>query len=286
MKNTRRTSSHKQEDMSETLFTVTKTPNRSTTPATKPLRPLTAYHIFFQIEREFIIQATAGPNVNDDESEKKLLRNVPNRYAATKLRPDWYLGPGKRQKKRKHRKTHGKIGFFELSRLISTRWAALEQTHPDVKKFVQGIADKEVDEYRDKEEMRQWKLAENGKSSSDHTAKKTTKKPVTKAPKKRKSASKSKAVAAKMISPPSSSNVSLDVEDISFPTTSISDDEGEDKVDYSISSISCNGHHIPSLTIKGEDLASLDPLLLFDGDLSPPQKRLRCCVSPPAFSWH
>ena len=30
----------------------------------KPMRPLTAYHIFFQIEREYIIQTTAGENAD------------------------------------------------------------------------------------------------------------------------------------------------------------------------------------------------------------------------------
>jgi len=252
---------------------------KSTTLTTKPQRPLTAYHIFFQIEREFIIQTTAGPNANgNDDSEKKLLRNVPNRYAAIKLRPDWYAGPGKRQK-RKHRKSHGKIGFFELSSLISTRWATLEKKHADVKKFVHDIAARELYEY--KEEMERWKLL----AHSDSTSKKAAKKM---------SASKSKATAAGKISPPSSPKSSLDVNDINFSTTSIctDDEEEEDEVDYSISSLTCNGHHIPSPPSKSdiakrkfdetnEDLAYLDPLFLLC-EVASPRKRQRC-VSPPAF---
>mmetsp|Transcript_7960 Transcript_7960/g.13195 ORF Transcript_7960/g.13195 Transcript_7960/m.13195 type:complete len:329 (+) Transcript_7960:77-1063(+) len=277
--------------VSSSTRTSTKSPslNKSTaTPTAKPQRPLTAYHIFFQIEREFIIQTTAGPNAKDDP-EKKLLRNVPNRYAATKLRPDWYAGPGKRQK-RKHRKSHGKIGFFELSSLISTRWATLEQSHPDVKKFVHEVAERELDEY--KQEMEQWKLAEN--IPLDPPVKKTVKK------KQKKNASKSKATVAK-ISPPSSPKSSPVVVDdvLSFSTSICTDDEeGGSEVDYSISSVTCNGNHIPSpssdndFTSKrkfeeandagdGEEYSFLDPLFeLFDVEF-PPNKRQRC-VSPSA----
>lgn len=284
---TKRVESHEQEEtMSVTpsaSIAASRTqkssaPNKSTTSTAKPQRPLTAYHIFFQIEREFIIQTTAGPNANDD-SEKNLLRNVPNRYAFTKLRPDWYAGPGKR-KKRKHRKSHGKIGFFELSSLISSRWATLEQTLPDVKKFVHAVASRELDEY--KEEMERWKLAEN--IPLDPVTKKTTKK---------KSSSKSKTTAAQ-ISPPSSPKSSSDVNVVIFSTSICTDDEGENEVDYSISSVTCNGHHIPSppsdsdfpkkkIDATLEDLAFLDPIFqLFDFESPSPRKRQRC-VSPPAF---
>eukprot|EP00573_Skeletonema_grethae_P000040 CAMPEP_0201688010 /NCGR_PEP_ID=MMETSP0578-20130828/1805_1 /ASSEMBLY_ACC=CAM_ASM_000663 /TAXON_ID=267565 /ORGANISM="Skeletonema grethea, Strain CCMP 1804" /LENGTH=324 /DNA_ID=CAMNT_0048172199 /DNA_START=119 /DNA_END=1093 /DNA_ORIENTATION=- len=255
----------------------------SATPTAKPQRPLTAYHIFFQIEREYIIQTTAGPNPKDDP-EKKLLRNVPDRYAATKLRPDWYAGPGKRQK-RKHRKSHGKIGFFELSSLISTRWATLEQSHPDVKKFVHDVAAKELDEY--KEEMERWKLAENIPLDPP-VAKKTARK--------KKSASRSKAATSSAkISPPSSPKSSPVVDNVVSLSTSIctDDEEGAVDVDYSISSVTCNGHHVPSppsdseCTAKrtfeeanDEDLSFLDPLFeLFDVEFPSSSKRQRC-VSP------
>lgn len=267
--------------------TTPKTPSPSLTksnsakPTAKPQRPLTAYHIFFQIEREYIIQTTAGPNPKDDP-EKKLLRNVPDRYAATKLRPDWYAGPGKRQK-RKHRKSHGKIGFFELSSLISTRWATLEQSHPDVKKFVHDVAAKELDEY--KEEMEQWKLAENIPLDPP-VAKKTARK--------KKTTSRSKAASAK-ISPPSSPKSSPVVDNVmSFSTSICTDDEdGAVEVDYSISSVTCNGHHIPSppsdsectakrtLEEANEDLSFLDPLFeLFDVEFPSNSNKRQRCVSP------
>ena len=81
--------------------------------------------------------------------DKVYLDYVPERYRRIKLSPEWYFGPGKRRKKRRHRKTqHGKIGFLELSRMISSRWARLDETNPDVKIFVQKIADQELAEYR------------------------------------------------------------------------------------------------------------------------------------------
>lgn len=121
----------------------------------KPMRPLTAYHIFFQIEREYVIQTTAGEDADKSiHNNKVYLPDVPRRYAAIKLLPDWYAGPGKRAK-RKHRKQHGKIGFLELSRVISTRWAKLDEIDPETKVFVQKIAQRELDEYY--QEMKEYK---------------------------------------------------------------------------------------------------------------------------------
>jgi len=114
----------------------------------KPKRPLTAYHIYFQIEREFIIQTLSGEDADKSIFEgKKCLSDVPKRYINTKLSPDWYLGPGKRAK-RKHRKQHGKIGFLELSRVITSRWTKLGETDPDIKEFVSMIAKRENEEYK------------------------------------------------------------------------------------------------------------------------------------------
>jgi len=113
----------------------------------KPMRPLTAYHIFFQIERELIIQTSEGEISNKSSLDNKVyLDDVPQRYKSIRLLPDWYAGPGKR-KKRKHRKQHGKIGFLELSRVISARWAQLAEIDPETKSFVQKIAQSEIEEY-------------------------------------------------------------------------------------------------------------------------------------------
>jgi len=96
-----------------------------------------------------------GDVADQSTMENKILHDdVPQRYKNIKLMPDWYAGPGKR-KKRKHRKQHGKIGFLELSKIISSRWAELEKVDPETKSFVQKIAKAEVAEYY--KEMDQYK---------------------------------------------------------------------------------------------------------------------------------
>ena len=114
----------------------------------KPKRPLTSYHIYFQLEREYIIQTMEGEDVDKSmhDDNKVYLDYVPNRYKQIKLSPEWYFAPGKR-KRRKHRKRHGKIGFLELSSMISSRWKKLSETNPEVKSFVQKIAAQERDTY-------------------------------------------------------------------------------------------------------------------------------------------
>jgi len=93
-----------------------------------------------------------------DESiiaNKVYLNDVPQRYRNIKLLPNWYAGPGKRQK-RKHRKQHGQIGFLELSHLISSTWAKVEDIDPEVKVFVQKVAQDQIEEYY--REMEEYKL--------------------------------------------------------------------------------------------------------------------------------
>ncbi len=146
----------------------------------KPMRPLTAYHIFFQIEREFVIQTTAGEDADKSIHDRKVyLNGVPRRYRNIKLLPDWYAGPGKRQK-RKHRKQHGKIGFLELSQVISSRWARLEEIDPETKAFVLRIARQELDEYY--REMEEYKEMMKG-VLPEPAAKKSVSRPM--APKKK-----------------------------------------------------------------------------------------------------
>jgi hypothetical protein len=121
----------------------------------KPMRPLTAYQIFLQIEREYIIQTSEGEIADKSSLDNKVyLDDVPERYKNIRLLRDWYVGPGKR-KKRKHRKQHGKIGFLELSQIVSKRWAELDKVDPETKIFVQKIAKSEIDNYY--REMKQYK---------------------------------------------------------------------------------------------------------------------------------
>eukprot|EP00956_Cyclotella_meneghiniana_P027377 scaffold61142_cov57-Cyclotella_meneghiniana.AAC.14 len=159
----------------------------------KPMRPLTAYHIFFQIEREYIIQTTPGGGDNASSSihndHKSYQPNVPRRYANIKLSHDWYAGPGKRAK-RKHRKSHGKIGFLELSRVVSQRWANLSTLDPETKAYVCEIARRELDVYkvelREYEERVQLMMMNGGNDDSGVSSSK----PAVKAAAAKKSSSK------------------------------------------------------------------------------------------------
>jgi len=130
------------------------TVSKDNTP-TKPKRPLTSYHIYFQLEREYIVQTMEGEDADKSMHDNKVyLDYVPDRYKQIKLSPEWYFAPGKR-KRRKHRKKHGKIGFLELSGMISARWKKLGETDPEIKEFVQKIAAQERDVYlREKEEYK------------------------------------------------------------------------------------------------------------------------------------
>ncbi|KAL3823772.1 hypothetical protein ACHAXA_011559 [Cyclostephanos tholiformis] len=244
----------------------------------KPMRPLTAYHIYFQIEREFIIQTTS-PEIGSTDPNKTFLRDVPRRYRSIRLLPDWYAGPGKRQK-RKHRKSHGMIGFLELSRVISKRWATLDTSDPETKRFVTRIAMRELEEY--KLEMKVYKeLAASAPSAviavpSAFTAT-IQKQPMPGA-----------WPCATMVSPTASPR----------PDGYFHDDI-DDEIDYSICSVSNNGHYIPSPCqidstkfIHPDELSMYDPLFeLEDGQyvfaqspISNSLVNMRRCVSPVSSS--
>lgn len=122
----------------------------------KPSRPLTAYHIFLQIEREYIIQTRTEDGEDTPDDGKVLMPDVPERYRNIRLAPDWYFRPGKRRK-RVHRKSHGKVSFMELSQAISARWARLDDVDPETKAYVKMLAQRELEEYT--REMEEYKAA-------------------------------------------------------------------------------------------------------------------------------
>lgn len=129
----------------------------------KPVRPLTSYHLFFQLEREFILQSIQSPNNDENEPNegrqlgKDLDTEMPARYQNIKLSPTWYASAsGKRTKtkesdiKRKHRKSHGKISFLELSQQVASRWKTLDQTDNETKMYCTKIAELELQSYKEK----------------------------------------------------------------------------------------------------------------------------------------
>lgn len=100
----------------------------------KPLKTLSAYNFFFRHERERIL-ADDKDHESDDEfysfSKKQSL-----------LYDHWYRD---RSQKRSHRKSHGKISFATLSRIVAQRWKALPENR---KKFYQDLAAEDLKRYR------------------------------------------------------------------------------------------------------------------------------------------
>jgi hypothetical protein len=91
-------------------------------PRDKPNRPLSAYNLFFQKERARML---------GDDAEKHDID---------------------KGKKRVHRKTHGKIGFAEMARIIGAKWKTLGK---EEKSEFEEIASKEKKRYG--EELAVWK---------------------------------------------------------------------------------------------------------------------------------
>lgn len=240
----------------------------------KPMRPLAAYHIFFQIEREYIIQ-TASPDHVVSDPTKTYQADVPSRYRSIKLSPDWYAGPGKRQK-RKHRKTHGMIGFLELSRVISQRWAILETVDPETKEYVTQVAAREMVEF--KEELEQYELLMAGDVMSN-MSNNCTKRPV--------KTKKTRTNITAAIAPLSNDNIDTVPSSLTEKMTPAcltnggvggysSDAPGDIKikseadlyasppvnnayseVDYSIATVSNNGHYMPSFGLFNDSVDSV-----------------------------
>ena len=93
-----------------------------------PLRALSAYNFFFRDERDRVLN---GGSLDLNDSKANAL-----------LQEHWGRD---RAKKRRHRKTHGKIDFTTLSKLISTRWKELPECD---KEFYRQVAAKDWERYQ------------------------------------------------------------------------------------------------------------------------------------------
>lgn len=100
----------------------------SAAPVNKPVKALSAYNFFFRDERERILNGA-----EEDYSEAKQQKL---------LTGHWFRD---RSKKRRHRKTHGKIAFTTLSRMVSQRWKELAEER---KNFYKEVAAKDLERYR------------------------------------------------------------------------------------------------------------------------------------------
>lgn len=110
-------------------------------PKDKPKRPLSAYNLFFQEERNSILASLPSDSQQIDD------------------------GLTEEERRRKHRKTHGKIGFADLARSIATKWKNCE---PKSRASFEARAESEKQRY--KVELAAWKKAQEGTvaASSSH----------------------------------------------------------------------------------------------------------------------
>jgi hypothetical protein len=99
-----------------TTTNIAKGTNQGESPM--PKRNLSAYNLFFQVERENIINGEEGMNYTHENIARVALRH----YQQSKMDLP----------RRKHRKTHGKITFAELARAIANKWKALNPSVKDM----------------------------------------------------------------------------------------------------------------------------------------------------------
>ncbi len=136
----------------------------------KPPRPYTEYNIFFQLERDRILKELEDKKSEEERGEgneessppEERILNQPSdendilprppQFAHLKLAPKWYdstvrIAQNKLNKsKRKHRKTHGLVGFLDLTKMISKAWAAADA---ETRGYCKRVADRQLGFYKD-----------------------------------------------------------------------------------------------------------------------------------------
>ncbi len=96
-------------------------------------RPLSAYNIFFKVQRFMII------NDRDELQSTNQIDEIIREVDLSRLGKS-----SKPTKKRLHRKTHGKIGFSALGKTIGLRW---KTCNPEIKSYFNKLANDEKSKY-------------------------------------------------------------------------------------------------------------------------------------------
>ena len=113
--------------------------------------PLSAYNMFFQMERQRILDGTDVLNLPiTNEQAREICRQ--HKLKTTTIA---------KNRRRVHRKTHGKIGFADLARTIAQRWKRLDA---ESRTILRTHAAAERDDYTKNYKM--WRYLHRSPSSS------------------------------------------------------------------------------------------------------------------------
>jgi HMG (high mobility group) box len=107
-------------------------------PIDMPRRPLSAYNLFFSSERERILKEIEMLESGVPTFESGETKDSDDAEACQALQRPLVLSEVKR---RPHRKTHGKIGFRDLARMVGRRW---KQLSVEQKRYYQELADEDM----------------------------------------------------------------------------------------------------------------------------------------------
>ena len=96
---------------------------------------------------------------------------LPSKYASLMYLKDWHLPGKEKRRKRRHRKTHGKISFHQLSLMIAENWRSVDD---ETRQFCSDLCDVGLIQY--KNQMRAWKAAHPNEVDEEISVKTSAKK--------------------------------------------------------------------------------------------------------------